>query len=82
MVTRTTSACIWVSFQAVVGAPSLTLRQKPCTTYDCKIPNRIDNSNILAFAALVRISRCGYAYTVSSTHGNRQFARRFRMCPG
>lgn len=49
--------------------------------YDCRIANRIDNSNVLAFAALVRVSRCSYSYTLSSTHSNRQFTRRLRICP-
>lgn len=58
------------------------MTSKGVTFYDCKIANRIDNDNTLAFAALVRVSHCGYAYTVSSTHGNRQFTRRFKMCAG
>jgi hypothetical protein len=57
------------------------MTNKSVLFYDCKIANRIDNSNTLAFAALVRVSRCGYAYTLSSTHGNRSFTRRFKLCP-
>lgn len=48
--------------------------------YDCRVETRIDNT-VLAFASLVRYSRCGYATTLASTHGNRQFTRRFKLCP-
>jgi hypothetical protein len=73
-------------WKGYLGGPTHLTSCKYMTTkgvlfYDCKIANRIDNSNTLAFAALVRVSRCGYAYTLSSTHGTRSFTRRFKLCP-
>jgi hypothetical protein len=48
--------------------------------YDCRVTTRIDGTAV-AFAALVRVSRCGYGYTISSTKGHRTLTRRFTMCP-